>query len=93
MSPEINRNQNPAIRFEKAHEVAGKARAPAMAPGYGRINSHCGALDYELGSGRYIMGYINRRDVADEIRAIPTLDIPSDETLVSFDQFMKGPPA
>lgn len=30
------------------HEVSGKAKMLAIAPGYGRINSWCGALDYEL---------------------------------------------
>ncbi len=33
------------------HEVSGKAKMLAIAPGYGRINSWCGALDYELNSG------------------------------------------
>jgi hypothetical protein len=74
------------------HEVSGKAKMLAIAPGYGRINSWCGALDYELNSGRYIHGYINRRDIADSLRAIPCLLVPSDEELDSFDAFMKGPP-
>ena len=74
------------------HEVPGKAKALALAPGYGRINSWCGALDYELNNGKYIMGFINRRDIADEIRAIPNLDVPNDDNLASFDEYMKGPP-
>lgn len=74
------------------HELPGKAKALAIAPGYGRINSWCGALDYELGNGKYIMGYINRRDIADDIRAIPNLEVPTDENLSSFDKYMKGPP-
>ena len=74
------------------HEVSGKAKMLALAPGYGRINSWCGALDYELNSGRYILGCINRRDIADSLRAIPSQPVPSDEELESFDTFMKGPP-
>jgi hypothetical protein len=74
------------------HEVPGKAKALVMAPGYGRINFWCGALDYELSNGKYIMGYVNRRDIADDIRAIPSLEVPTDESLASFDEFMKGPP-
>ena len=35
------------------------------------------------------MGYINRRDIADDIRAIPSLDVPTDENLASFDEYMK----
>lgn len=74
------------------HEVSRKAKMPAIAPGYGRINSWCGAVDYELNNGRYILGYINRRDIADSLRTIPSLPVPSDEELASFDAFMKGPP-
>lgn len=74
------------------HEVAGKAKAAAIAPGYGRINSWCGALDYELSNGKYILGFVNRRDIADSIRAIPDLEVPSDDQLDSFDAYMKGPP-
>lgn len=73
------------------HEVPGKAKALALAPGYGRINSWCGALDYEINNGKYIIGNINRRDIADDIRALPTLEVPTDENLASFDQYMKGP--
>lgn len=73
------------------HEVPGKAKSLAVAPGYGRINQWCGALDYELGNGKYIMGYVNRRDIADDIRAIPNLEVPTDENLASFDEYMKGP--
>lgn len=51
-----------------------------------------GALDYELGKGKYIMGYPNRRDIADNVRAIPGLEVSTDEDLASFEQNMKGPP-
>lgn len=74
------------------HEVPGKAKSLAISPGYGRINQWCGALDYELGNGRYIMGYVSRRDIADDIRAIPKLEVPTDENLASFNEYMKGPP-
>jgi hypothetical protein len=74
------------------HEVPGRAKSPAIAPGYGRINRWCGALDYELSNGKYIMGCVNRRDIADGIRAIPTLEVPTADDLTSFDDFMKGPP-
>ena len=74
------------------HEVPGKAKSLAISPGYGRINQWCGALDYELGNGKYVIGYVNRRDIADDIRAIPGLEVPTDENLASFDEYMKGPP-
>jgi hypothetical protein len=46
---------------------------------HGRINKWCGSLDYELENGRYSMGEINRRDIADEIRMLVADDyLPSD---------------
>jgi hypothetical protein len=75
------------------HEVSGRRNSIAYAPGYGRINMWSGAIDFELSNGRYILGNINRRDLANDIRAIildPTP--PSPEHLADFDAFMKGPP-
>ena len=73
------------------HEVRGKEKAAAMMPGYGRINSWCGSLDYDLENGRYSMGFINRRDIAESIRH---LDLgqppPSDDVLKQFDDYMSG---
>lgn len=75
------------------HEIRGKAKQAALMPGYGRINMWCGSLDYELENGHYSMGYINRRDVADSIRALDfTQEPPSEETLKEFDEFMRGRP-
>ena len=37
-----------SIRMNLAkHEIQGKPNSMVRAPGYGRINSHCGALDFE----------------------------------------------
>lgn len=82
-----------AIRISLAkHEVRRKKGSVALRPGYGRINKWCGALDYELENGRYSMGYINRRDIADEIRQLATdRSVPSDEDISSFEEFMRGP--
>lgn len=73
------------------HEVRGKEKRPALAPGYGRINSWCGSLDYDLENGRYSMGLINRRDIADSIRHL-NLDEPppSAESIKEFNGFMSG---
>jgi hypothetical protein len=74
------------------HEVSGRKNAIAYAPGYGRINMWCGAIDFELSNGRYILGNINRRDIANDIRSIMlSPDPPSPEHLAEFDAFMKGP--
>lgn len=73
------------------HEVSGKAKAVALMPGYGRINMYCGSLDYQMDNGPFILGLINRRDIADSIRALNLDDSPpSDVDLRSFDDFMSG---
>lgn len=84
-----------AVRIAIAkHEVRGRKNSVAFMPGYGRINNWCGSLDYELENGSYIMGYINRRNIADEIRAFATTDDPpTEEDLAEFDAFMRGPDA
>lgn len=71
------------------HEVSGKAKVAALMPGYGRINMYCGSLDYQMDSGKIILGTINRRDIADSFRNIDcTGEPPSAEVLKSFDDFM-----
>lgn len=84
-----------AIRMNLAkHEERGKKNSIAHMPGYGRINSWCGSLDYELAVGRAVLGTISRRDVAESIRALAdNADPPDDETLARFDTFMRGPDA
>jgi hypothetical protein len=75
------------------HEVSGRKNTIAHAPGYGRINMWSGAIDFELSNGRYILGNINRRDIANDIRSIALLETPpSLDDIASFDAFMKGPP-
>ncbi|KQN28092.1 hypothetical protein ASF00_09290 [Sphingomonas sp. Leaf34] len=73
------------------HEVSGKAKISALSPGYGRINYWCGSLDYELDNGIYSMGFVSRRDIADSLRAIPSMEVPTEEDLESFADYMKGP--
>lgn len=83
-----------ALRISLAkHEEGGRRNSIAYAPGYGRINLWCGAIDYELTVGRAILGTISHRDIANDIRAIATIPPPTDEDIASFDEFMKGPPA
>lgn len=71
------------------HEVSGKAKSAALMPGYGRINMYCGSLDYQMDNGPIILGYVNRRDVADSLRSIDCDSEPlSDRAIKSFDDFM-----
>lgn len=95
---DLKRTHIPFVRLEALrislakHQVRHKKNSVALDPGYGRINFRCGALDYELENGVYSMGNINRRDVAEEIRALLADDyVPSDEDIASFDEFMRGP--
>ncbi len=82
-----------AIRISIAkHEVRERRNSVALMPGYGRINSYCGSLDFELENGAYSMGNISRRDIADGIRALANGDPPpADEEIDRFDAFMRGP--
>ncbi len=76
------------------HEVRGKGKSIAYAPGYGRINMWCGSLDYQLENNGAILGNISRRDIADELRLLSDRkNLPTDEELDSFEVFMKGPPS
>lgn len=73
------------------HEVGGRRNSIAYFPGYGRINMHCGSLDYELENGKYIIGTISRRDVADSIRALDLeAEPPGENSLKCFDAYMSG---
>ena len=46
---------------------------------------------FELENGIYSMGYISRRDIADEIRVLADEgDPPTDEMIRDFDEFMRG---
>lgn len=72
------------------HEEKGKRNSVAHSPGYARIDRMTGSMPYELGSGRVVLGYISRREIADSIRALPKLPVPDDEAIKSFDEFMKA---
>ncbi|MBR9880965.1 MAG: hypothetical protein GYB17_15875 [Gammaproteobacteria bacterium] len=50
------------------HCAPGKDGVMPRAPGYGRINRWCGAMDYELIDKRGYYSTMNRRDIADALR-------------------------
>lgn len=80
-----------ALRVSMAkHEVRGRPKIAAIAPGYGRIDQWTGSLKYEIGGGKVILDYVSRRDISDSIREI-NFDAPppSDELLAGFDAHMK----
>lgn len=75
------------------HQYRGKPNSIAYAPGYGRINPHCGALDYALENQAGTFGTINRRQIAESLRSMADRsNIPSDADIASFDAYIKGPP-
>ncbi len=54
------------------HEVKGRPRSVALAPGYGRMDTWSGSIQYELEAGQVSLGMLSRRNVADEIEHFPT---------------------
>jgi hypothetical protein len=83
-----------AIRVSIAkHEVRGHKNSVANMPTMGVINRWCGSLDFELEHEQNILGTISRRDIADDIRAIPDIPLPTDDDIKSFDEYMRGPTA
>ncbi|MDB5410273.1 MAG: hypothetical protein JWL84_5185 [Rhodospirillales bacterium] len=76
------------------HEVSGKKKLVAYAPGLASFNRWNGSLEYEISREGAIMGTLNRRDIADSLRALSDGNDPSsDQELESFDKFIKGPPS
>jgi hypothetical protein len=79
-----------ALRVSLAkHEVVGRPKMMAYAPGYARINSFTGSMQFEVSAGRNIYDEISRRDLANELRGIAGGEPPTDEELETFDSVMK----
>ncbi|CAD0264239.1 conserved hypothetical protein [Pseudomonas veronii] len=72
------------------HEVRKRPNAMMVGSTMGYMNRECGSLEYQMNSGMVIQGNISRRDIADEIRAIPEFKVPTADEVKSFNQFMRG---
>src|SRR6266849_1978257 len=59
------------------HQAPGRSNVIPVAPGYGRINSQCGALDFQVTAQDRTFVVLNRRDVADALRAVEV--VPANE--------------
>ena len=71
------------------HEVKGKNKSVAHAPGIGRPDPENGSLRYELEAGRVILGTLSRRNVADGIRSwLDRSSMPSKADINAFDDYM-----
>jgi hypothetical protein len=94
---DLRRTHIPFVRMETVrvsiakHEVRGQKNSVAMMPTLGLINRWCGSLDFEIERDGAILDTISRRDIADDLRAIPNLVLPTDDEIKSFDEFMRGP--
>ena len=56
------------------------------------INEWCGALDYKVTTRGCTLNPINRRDIAEDIRAIADGPVPTHSDLANFDDFVRGRP-
>ncbi len=72
------------------HEARKRPNALMVGSTVAYMNRECGSLEYQMNSGMMIHGNISRRDIADEIRAIPEFMVPTADEVKSFDQFMRG---
>ncbi len=95
---DLRRTHIPFARIETVrvsiakHEFRGQPNSVAQMPTHGRINRWSGSLDFEIENEGAVFGTISRRDIADMLRDIPNLDLPTDDEIRSFDEFMRGPP-
>lgn len=85
-----------AIRIRLAkHEMPTKSGGGTLSrlPGYGRINRLSGSLDYDLDyDDMTTLGTINRREIADSLRAMASSTPPTDDEISAFKNYLKGPP-
>ncbi|CAM5772711.1 hypothetical protein [Bosea minatitlanensis] len=75
------------------HEVSGRPKLFARAPGYARIDMWTGSMSYELSNDFAILDEVTRRSFSDGIRALATdRTVPTKESLASYDAFMAMKP-
>ncbi|KAA2235859.1 hypothetical protein [Salinarimonas soli] len=71
------------------HEISGRPKLFARAPGYARIDIWTGSMSYELSNDFAILDEVTRRSFGDGLRALGTdRTVPTKETLASYDAFM-----
>lgn len=72
------------------HQLRKRPSAAVLTPTVGYMNRWCGSLEYQINSGQMIICNLSRRDIADGIRAIPAMIVPSDNELDSFETAIRG---
>lgn len=79
------------IRVALAKHEVRKREGAMMAGGLvGYMNRECGSLSYDMNAGMVSTGEISRRDIADGIRSIPDLPVPTADEVKSYELFMRG---
>ena len=70
----------------------GQREDEGLGVNYVGINEWCGALDYKVTTSGCTLSPINRRDIAEDIRAIADGPVPTGHQLANFDDFVRGRP-
>ncbi len=79
------------IRVALAKHEVRKREGAMMAGGLvGHMNRECGSLSYDMNAGMVSTAEISRRDIADGIRSIPDLTVPTADEVKSYELFMRG---
>ncbi|MGE8063727.1 hypothetical protein [Pseudomonas sp. NPDC089569] len=73
------------------HQMRKRPKAAVLEPTVGYMNRWCGSLEYQINNGQAIICNLSRREIADGLRAIPTMTVPTDEILKSFEAAMRAP--
>lgn len=75
------------------HEVSGRPKQFARAPGYARIDLWTGSMSYELSNDFAILGKVTRRSFGEGIRALATdRAVPTEESLANYEAHMAMQP-
>ena len=69
-----------------------QCNSDGLSVNYVGINEWCGALDFKVTTGACTLSPINRRDIAEDIRAIADGPVPTGDQLANFDDFVRGRP-
>jgi len=72
------------------HEFRGNSKDHTVLPTIGHMNRWCGSLEFQINRGQTTICNISRRDIADDIRTIPSLALPTEDELSSFEDAMRG---
>ncbi|WP_043696017.1 hypothetical protein [Luteibacter sp. 9133] len=77
------------VRIQLAkHQEPGNAKS--FIRSHPMMDRHTGSLNYELTQGPMIADTMSRRELADGLRALSDMQVPTAETIASFEEFRKA---